>query len=149
MWAGPLFLIISTMTTGGILVPGGVITIDLNRQRKRIWTWMRIVLQSAGSELRLQRDIVIQDASRSRELYRDGPYNGITVKSALDRIVAEIKADGIDEFLFKRQAVESRIGPLSTPSGKVGFLSASLVGVRPYWQRVFGIRSSRTPPPKE
>jgi hypothetical protein len=146
MWAGPFFPIIQTMSAGGILVPGAVITIDLNRQRNPVWTWARIVLQSAGGELTLQRDIVIQDASRSRELYREGPYDGITVKNPLDRIVAEIRADGIDRFLFKRQAAESRIGPLSTPSGRVGFWSASLVGVRLYWQRVFGNRSSGKPP---
>jgi hypothetical protein len=137
------------MTVGGIPVPGGVITIDLNRQRNRVWTWIRIVLQSAGGELTLQRDIVIHDASRSRELYREGPYDGITVKNPLNRIVAEIEADGIDQFLFKRQAAESRIGPLSMPSGKVRFWSASLVGVRLYWQRVFRTRPSRTPPPKD
>jgi hypothetical protein len=133
------------MKAGGILVPGGVITVDLNRQRNRVWMWIRIVLQ-AGSEFRLQRDIVIQDASRSRELYREGPYDGITVNSPLDRIVAEIEADGLDQFLFKRQAAESRIGPLSTPSGKVGFRSSALVGVRLYWQRFFRKASSRTPP---
>jgi hypothetical protein len=149
MWASPAFRIINTVTAGGILVPGGVITIDLNRERNRVWTWIRIVLQSAGGELTLQRDIVIQDASQSRELYREGPYDGITVKNPLDRIVAEIRADGIDQFLFKRQAEESRIGPLSMPSGKVGFWSAAVVSVRIYWQRVFRTPPSKTPPPSE
>jgi hypothetical protein len=137
------------MAAGGIVVPGGVITIDLNRQRSRVWTGIRILFQSAGGELMLQRDIVIQDASRSRELYREGPYDGITVKSPLDRIVAEIRADGMDRFLFKRQAAESRIAPLSSPSGKVGFWSSSYVGVRLYWQRIFRTPSSRTRPPKD
>jgi hypothetical protein len=138
------------MTAGGILVPGGVITIDLNRQRSRVWTSLRIVSEAVGDgELLLQRDIVIHDPSRSRELYREGPYNGITVGRPLDRIVAEVKADGIDQFLFKRQVEESRIGPLSMPSGKVGFWSAAVVSVRLYWQRVFRPHSSRTSPPRD
>jgi hypothetical protein len=136
------------MTTGGVLVPGGVITIDLDSQRNRAWTWVRIVLQ-AESELRLKRDIVIQDASRSRQLYREGPYNGITVGRAIERIVAEIRADGIDQFLFKKQAEESRIGPLSGPSGQVGFWSAAVASVRLCWQRIFRPPTARTPPSRD
>jgi hypothetical protein len=74
-----------SMTAGGVVVPGGVITIDRDRQRNRVWTWIQIVLQ-AQDETRLKRDIVIHDASRSRELYREGPYSGITVKRAIDGI---------------------------------------------------------------
>jgi hypothetical protein len=137
------------MAAGGIRVPGGVITIDLNRQRSRLWTSMRIASEAVGGELLLQRDIVIHDPSRSRELYREGPYDGITVVKPLDRIVAEVRAYGIDQFLFKRQAEESRIGPLSMPSGKVGFWSAALISVRLYWQRVFRPPSSRRSPPRD
>ena len=37
-----------------------------------------------------------------REVYRDGPYGGINVGDALDRVVAEINQIGLDEFLRTR-----------------------------------------------
>jgi hypothetical protein len=85
----------------GIEVPGGVVLIDLRRQKSRVVTWLRVVL-NAFDELDLKRDIVIQDASRSRELYREGPYDGILVTQPLERMLAEIRSEGLDQFLFKR-----------------------------------------------
>ena len=138
-----------SMSTSGVLVPGGVITIDLSRDRNP-WTWLRITglfLLAGGDELGLKRDIVIEDDSRGRELYREGPYNGITVAPALKRIESEIRSEGMNQFLFKRQAEDSRIGPISRHSGQVGFWSTTAVSVRYYRQRLVRSRSRRTPPP--
>jgi len=139
-----------SMSASGVLVPGGVITIDLSRDRNPLWTWLRVIgrfLLVGGDELRLKRDIVIQDVSRGRELYREGPYNGITVVPALKRIESEIKSEGMNQFLFKRQAEDSRIGPISRPSGQVGFWSTTAGSIRYYRQRLFRSRPRRTSPP--
>lgn len=140
--------IIKGMRSGGVVVPGGVITIDLHRARNPFWTWLRIVnlFLMAGNELRLKRDIVVSDPSRSRELYREGPYNGITVGSALNRLEADIRSEGMNKFLFKRQAEESRIGPLSRPSGQIGLWGTAAASCRYYRDRLFPPHSRRTPP---
>ncbi len=92
-------------------------------------TLLRIIL-NVLDELDLKRDIVIEDPSRSRELYREGPYDGITVSPPLERILAEIKSDGLDQFLFKHQVEQGRIGPISQPSGHVGLWSWAAGSIR-------------------
>jgi hypothetical protein len=131
----------------GIEVPGGVVLIDLRRQKGRVVTWLRIAL-NAFDELDLKRDIVIQDASRSRELYREGPYDGILVTQPLERILAEIRSEGLDQFLFKRQVEWARIGLISQPSGQiVGLWSWAATSVRYLTQRMR--RHADPPPPRD
>jgi hypothetical protein len=128
----------------GVPVPGGVVTIDLYRGVNPvlwwIWTVVQVPIKGPNWVSRVKRDLVISDESGERELYREGPYNNITVVNPLERIVAEIRADGLDQFLFKRQAEESRIGPLSRPSGQVHW-NAALIS------RYYRRGSTRTHPP--
>jgi hypothetical protein len=97
---------------GGVPVPGGIVTIDLYRGMNPvlwwIWTVVQVPLKGPNWVGRIKRDLVISDESGSRELYREGPYNNITVVNPLEQVLAEIRADGLDQFLFKRQAEESR-----------------------------------------
>jgi hypothetical protein len=139
---------IEAMASSGIPIPDGVITVDLYRQQRHVWTWLRVILQ-VGDELRLQRDIVILDPSKSRALYREGPYNGITVGRAIERIEVEVRSIGLAEFLFKRQVQESRIGPLSQSSGKLGFWTMAIESARYYRRRLSRPHTPRTPPPTE
>jgi hypothetical protein len=111
------------MAAGGILVPGGVITIDLNRSWNPILRWILMAIQVPIRGYNwvslITRDIVITDAAGERELYREGPSNNITVDRPLDALVAEIKRDGLDQFLLKRPIADSSTSPLSISSGCV------------------------------
>jgi hypothetical protein len=133
---------------GGVPVPGGIVTIDLYRGVNPVlwWIWavMQVPIRGPNSVTRIKRDLVISDESGRRELYREGPYNNITVVNPLERIVAEIQADGLDQFLFKRQSEESRIGPLSRPSPQIHW-NVALVA-RYYKQRLTRTHPPRHPP---
>jgi hypothetical protein len=88
----------------GIVVPGGVVTIDPHR--RKIFFWLRTVLFSmfdSYAATDLKRDIVIEDPVREHELFREGPYDGITVDRSLEKILAEIGKVGLDEFLSRRR----------------------------------------------
>jgi hypothetical protein len=98
----------------GIVVPGGVITID--PYRKKLFFWLRALTFSlfdyyAASNLK--RDIVIQDPTREHELFREGPYDGITVSRPLERILTEIGQFGLEGFLTRRRDDSSKSGPIS------------------------------------
>jgi hypothetical protein len=103
-----------------IEVPGGVVSIDPYKDRSAILVWSKAVLSSlwrsyfAAEEM--QRDIVIRDENRQRVLYREGPYNAITVAGALDRLLSEVRSSGLDAFLRTRQVAASQVGPLDVPS---------------------------------
>jgi hypothetical protein len=80
----------------------------------------------------MERDIVIHDETRERELYREGPYNGITVNQPLDRLLREVRSSGLDVFLRTRQVASSQVGPLDVPSrvGIWGQVSPYLPGAK-------------------
>jgi hypothetical protein len=107
-------------TKKGIVVPGGVVTIDPYRGKPSIVVWSKLLLsgfwRSYFAAERMERDIVICDANRERELYREGPYNGITVNAPLERLLTEIRSNGLDAFLRTRQVAASQLGPLDVPS---------------------------------
>jgi len=60
----------------------------------------------------LKRDIVIEDPAREHELFREGPYDGITVDRPLEKIQAKIGEVGLDEFLSRRRNPTSQSGPI-------------------------------------
>jgi hypothetical protein len=103
-------------------VPGGLVTTDVYREHSRPVFWMKYlfkILFSGGfSASGPQRDIVVMDSTRARELYREGPYDGITTPRAFQRIVREIEQDGLDVFLCSNQIRNQRIGPVSVASGQ-------------------------------
>ena len=100
-----------------IVVPGGVIVIQPHGKSEHpLWFWLRSVSsvfwRGYFAAARLERDIVILDSARERQLYRDGPYNSITVTASLNRLVQEIQENGLDNVLRSLQVQESRIGPV-------------------------------------
>jgi hypothetical protein len=50
-----------------------------------------------------------------------GLFNNIRVEFPLKRILAEIDSEGLDEFLRRRQIDNAQIGPVSAPSGNLGY----------------------------
>ena len=118
------------------MVPGGVVTIDPYRGRPSFLVWSKLLLSAVWLSYfaaeRMERDIVIHDETHQRELYREGPYNSITVAQPLDRLLAEIRSDGLTAFLKDRQIASSRVGPIDVPSrvGLWGQVSPYLPGGR-------------------
>jgi hypothetical protein len=120
----------------GILVPGGVVTVDPYRGKPSLVVWSKLLLsvfwRSYFAAERMEKDIVIHDETRERELYREGPYNGITVNQPLDRLLREVRSSGLDVFLRTRQVASSQVGPLDVPSrvGIWGQVSPYLPGAK-------------------
>lgn len=123
----------------GIVVPGGVVTID--PYRKKIFFWLRTVLFSmfdSYAATDLKRDIVIEDAAREHELFREGPYDGITVDRPLEKILAEIGQVGLEVFLSRRRNQTSQSGPIViTKETDVQIYERAMAAEMGYrWQRL-------------
>jgi hypothetical protein len=112
-------------------VPGGVVSIEPPKGTSGTGLWFKLLFsalwRSYFAAERMDRDIVVRDKSRQRELYREGPYDAITVIQPLERLLSEIRSTGLDSFLRTRQVAASRVGPLDAP-GRVGQMS-------PYFSR--------------
>jgi hypothetical protein len=113
-------------------VPGGVVT-TVVRWRSVIWPLLDLGRYAGG----VSRDIVIRDSTGARELYREGPYNQITVNRPLNRILAEIEAEGLESFLRKRQIEQGQIGPISERSDRVSLTKATVGYERAAWSSFF------------
>jgi hypothetical protein len=128
----------------GVEVPGGVVVIDMYRGMAPLRFWIRsltsVLWRVQYAAKFLERDIVILDSSRRRELYREGPYNNITVNRPLERLLAEIENVGLDQFLRIRQIQSSRVGPLSVDQKPLGFIQS----IRPYLSSRFGLITRRS-----
>ena len=107
----------------GIVVPGGIVTIDPYRGKASRVIWAKLLIsgfwRSYFAAERMERDIVIYDEARERELYREGPLDGITLNQPLERLLTGIRSVELDAFLRSRQVAVSRVGPLDVP-GRVG-----------------------------
>jgi hypothetical protein len=131
---------------GGIDVPGGIIIVDLYRGKGALRLWTKLViagLLGSYAVVAIKRDVVIQDPLRERELYREGPYDQITVSPALQRMTNEIKTVGLNEFLKIRQVENARVGPVSISAKPVGFAKETV----PYlssFERLFARRKTGT-----
>ena len=112
-------------------VPGGRVVIDPYRGRSALGFWLKMSLsffwRSSYAPQRAERDIVVMSED-GRELYREGPYNAITVVNPLNRVVEEINHSGLARFLRARHIESSQIGPISRP-GRVGLWRQ----ITPYW----------------
>ena len=93
----------------------------------------------------MKRDIVIWDSAYARELYRDGPYDAITVNRPLDRVLAEVNQDGVEAFL-------SRLGGGAVPPGTISvtrvtpnqvYERAALTGIEYYGEKIARIFKRR------
>jgi hypothetical protein len=108
-------------------VPGGVVGTDPYRRWGPTVRWAVIILESPVMLVPHwrpldKRDVVITDASRTQEFYREGPFSSRAADNKKSAIVAIIKADGLDQFLRRMQIEQSTIGPVYAPSGKVSGL---------------------------
>jgi hypothetical protein len=101
-------------------VPGGWLAVDRPRHESPVIYWIKAALlaglYSVGG---VARDIVILDPSGGRELYREGPYDGITISQPLKALEAELKRTGVEEFVRVRQLHGGQPGPISQPSGRI------------------------------
>jgi hypothetical protein len=123
---------------GGIAVPGSVVTIEPHLTSNDHVPLAKVVPQAttALGAIRVQRDIVVWDEAHEHQLYRDGPYDSITVSRPLERIVAELNRDGVDEFVSSRGGGESRIVSVTrVTSGQIRE-RAALTGIEYYWEKV-------------
>ena len=70
---------------GGVAVPGGVVTIEPHLTSDGDVPREKVLLQSvtAIGAANVKRDIVVWDECQEHQLYRDGPYNSITVNRPL------------------------------------------------------------------
>jgi hypothetical protein len=123
---------------GGIAVRGGVVTIEPHLASDGHVPVAKAVLQAvtAPDALRVERDIVVWDEAHEHQLYRDGPYNSITVGRPLERIVAELNRDGVDEFVSSRGGGKGRV--LSVTRVTPGQIreQAAVTGMEYYWEKV-------------
>jgi hypothetical protein len=69
-----------------------------------------------GSLIGMKQDIVIYDESKIRELYRDGPYDSITLVRPLNQLVHQIKETGLEAFLRTSQLEAGQLGPVRKTS---------------------------------
>jgi hypothetical protein len=110
----------------GIVVSGGVVTIDPYRGKPSLVVWAKLLLsgvwRSYFAAERMERDIVIHDETRQRELYRQGPYNGITVTQPLERLLSEIRSSGFGRIPAHTQGggLPSWTTRRTQPSGSLG-----------------------------
>jgi hypothetical protein len=130
---------------GGIAVPGGLVTIEPHRTKRNRVPKGRIFLLAAlpFAALDVKRDIVVWDEAHEHQFYRDGPFDAITVKRPLERIVAELDLDGVDQFIARRSGGKSRTISVTRTTPSQVYEKAALTGIEYYWKRATRIFKSR------
>jgi hypothetical protein len=96
-----------------------------------------IVMHSSYAAMAISQDIVVRDDS-GRELFREGPYDRITLPRATDRLLDEIQRDSLSAFIRDKQRSAGQLGAVDSPSGNMtmwGFTTASLRSIRGYLRR--------------
>jgi hypothetical protein len=125
---------------GGIAVSGGLVTVEPHRGKNPEVSGVQGFIQVASpfGANEVLRDIVIWDSAHERELYRDGPYDAITVNRPLDRVVTEVNQEGVEAFV-------SRLGGGAVPPGTISvtratpnqvYERAALTGIEYYWEKI-------------
>jgi len=79
---------------------------------------LKVVAVGGYSASGARRDIVVQDAS-DREVYREGPYDEITFDRPMQRIVGEIRREGLEHWLRSERINNKQLGPVRAPTGTV------------------------------
>lgn len=124
-------------------VPGGWLTVGRRQHDNALFYWVKtLFFASAYSVAGASRDLILLDASGERELYREGPYNGITVNGAIRRLTSELERIGVDEFVRSRQLEDMQLGPIMRASGNIGFLGYMSPYVYRLWHLPFRRRRS-------
>jgi hypothetical protein len=130
---------------GGIVVPGGIVTIEPHAKSNSRVPSVRILLRSMFifGAMQTRRDIVVWDEQHQQQLYRDGPYDAITVNNPLKRIVAELNQHGVHEFISERGGSTSRTVSVTRDNPNQAYERAALTGVEYYWERFVRIFKGR------
>jgi len=90
------------------------------------------------------RDIVVWDESKERQLYRDGPYDAITVNNPLLRTVDELKRVGVPEFIARRGGGQhdATVSVTQTTLGQME-RQATITWFQYYWDKLRSITRLR------
>lgn len=128
-----------------IEVPGGIVVVrphgmDANKFLFWIRTLSSIFWRGYFAASGLERDIVILDASGARELYRDGPYDSITISVPLNRLAKEIEERGLEEIVRSWQIENAQLGPVQIEEVP----AASLRAYQPYLAQARSILRPRS-----
>jgi hypothetical protein len=107
-----------------ISFPGGVLTVEPHGRGGALLFWVKALgiasLGSGSSTLEFPlRDLVIRDGERGRLLYREGPYTGSGVEPAVRRVVSQIEAIGLAEFLRRAHVASGTLGPIHSERGTI------------------------------
>ena len=124
---------------GGIAVPGGSVTIEPHLSKDGQVSRAKVLVQAttAIGAAGVKRDIVVWDEGHEQQLYRDGPYDSITVNRPLERIVAELNRDGVQEFVRSRGGGDSRTVSVTRETPGQIYEQAALTGIE-YYRGKFG-----------
>jgi hypothetical protein len=123
---------------GGIAVPGGIVTIEPHLSKDGQVPRAKVLVQAttAIGAASVKRDIVLWDESQEQQLYRDGPYDSITVNRPLERIVAELNRDGVQEFVRSRGGGDCRTVSVTRETPGQVYERAAVTGVEYYWEKL-------------
>ena len=119
---------------GGIEVPGGIVTIEPHLSKNGEVPRAKVLVQAttAMGAASVKRDIVVWDEAHEQQLYRDGPYDSITVNRPLERIVAELNRDGVQGFVRSRGGGDSRTISVTWETPGQIYEQAALTGIEYY-----------------
>jgi hypothetical protein len=123
---------------GGIAVPGGIVTIEPHLSKDGKVPRAKVLLQAttAMGATNVKRDIVVWDEAHEQQLYRDGPYDSITVNRPLERIVAQLNRVGVHEFVGSRGGGDSRTVAVTRETPGQVYEQAALTGIKYYWENL-------------
>jgi hypothetical protein len=119
---------------GGTAVPGGIVTIEPHLTNDGGVPRAKMVLQAttAIGAANVKRDIVVRDEAHEQQLYRDGPYESITVNRPLERLVAELNREGVQDFVRSRGGGDSRTVSVTRETPGQVYEQAALTGIGYY-----------------
>ena len=112
--------------TSDFPVPGGFVTTEI---RGGIWFAFSLLRSLTPNIFGAVQDVVVLDDTRTRQLYREGPYNGSDVGQAASRVRLDIERMGLEDFLRRKQIQNAQIGSVEAPANRpVFFILDPLVG---------------------
>jgi hypothetical protein len=122
----------------GIAVPGGIVTIEPHLSKDGHVPRAKALVQATTNigAASVKRDIVVWNEAHEEQLYRDGPYDSITVNRALERILDNLKREGTQDFVKSRGGGKSRTVTVTQETPGQIYEQATLTGIEYYLERV-------------
>jgi len=99
---------------GVVLVPGGSVEAEI--RGSTAWA----VFEGIGGPGRVWQDVVVRD-SNGLEVYREGPWDGILIGKAVQRVSTDISRSGFEAFVRRQQVEYGQFGPVHAPSTEMRF----------------------------